>query len=105
MANHGDAIEVKVDSVGDKTREVADARDRIVEGARPSTGRRSEATVFQVPDGESTTRKVLSDGRHLIPTIRHSPETSVQKADHRRSRVGWKVQVSYLVLEGTVPLG
>jgi hypothetical protein len=105
MANHGDAIEVKVDAARDKTREMADARDRIVEGAGPSASWRSQATVFQVPDGETPTCKVLSDARHLIPTIWHSPETSVQKAGHCWSRVGRKVQISHLVLEGTVPFG
>jgi hypothetical protein len=86
MANNGDAIEVKVDAVSDEAREMADARDRIVEGARPSSSGHSQATVFQIPDGETTTREVLSDGCHLIPTKWHSPETSVQKADHRWSR-------------------
>jgi hypothetical protein len=60
-----------------KCRQMIDAGSDVLQRTRPTAARRSDATIFKIPNGESTMRQVDRDRRDVIPPVGHAPETAV----------------------------
>jgi hypothetical protein len=97
VADHDDSVKVEVDASDAKLREVLDASGDIVHRCRPSGLRRSQPTVFHVPDGETAARQIVGHGGHLIAAMGHPPKPAVQQASNGRPWRCGKVQVRYLI--------
>jgi hypothetical protein len=85
--------------------EVSQGRLDVAERGGPRMAFGPHPAVFEVPYGEPRPAQVLGDGRELLPTIRHPPETAVEET-HQRSVLGaGQVQIPDLVRTWTIGEG
>jgi len=103
VADDRDPVEIEVNALERKLREMFDASGDIVHCCRPASAGRSQPSVFQVPDGEAAGRQVVRDVGHLIAPIRRPPKPAVKQTHNGRSRRRGKVQVRFLADDGPVP--
>jgi hypothetical protein len=85
VADNGDTVEVKFDTVGDERRKMVDTSGDVLECSWPSTSECTYPTVLYIPNGKATSGEILCDESHLVTTVWHPPKSSMQKTYNRRS--------------------
>jgi hypothetical protein len=84
VTGNGDAVQVECDAFCDNHRQVIDPGSDVLQCFGPTPSGRTQASILQVPDRESTSGKVPRDRGKLVPAVRHPPKSAVKETYHWR---------------------
>lgn len=82
MAHDDHTLRVDRNTIGGKRRQVIDSRNDVVERPWPSPSWRPNPAISEIPDGEATRCEVACNRVHLVASMRHAPEATMQQADN-----------------------
>jgi hypothetical protein len=82
VTDNGDAVEIECRAFCDNHRQVIDPGSDVLQCFGPTPSGRTQASILQVPDCESTGGNVPRDRVEFVPAVRHPPKSAVKKTYH-----------------------
>lgn len=102
MPYDGDEAQIQRHDLAGDDREMIDAVRHVIERSGPAGTGCAEPAILEIPGSESAARNIRCKRRRFVATVRHSPKSAVQHANHRRPRRIREMQIALLRDVGTV---